>query len=121
MDLKVIMVPFGGGDGEGGALRTAFALAREHQAHVEVWHVSPSPYNMTTVFYPGQGLAPIYSEDLVAELKKTYEDSRMAALKKFSDIAKEMDVERIGEAEEMPAHASASFHHETGDADDIIA
>src|ERR1035437_9227282 len=114
MDLKVIMVPFSGGDGEGGALRTAFALAKAHQAHVEVWHVSPSPYNMTTVFYPGQGLAPIYSEDLLSELKKNYEDSKMAALKIFSDIAQEMDVERIDEAEEMPGPAPASFHPQTG-------
>ncbi len=120
MDIKVIMVPFGGDDGEAGALRTALGLAKDHNAHVEAWHVTPSPYNMSTVFYPGQGLAPIYSEDLLAELKKSYEDSRYGALKKFSEITADMGVEQVDEGI-MPDHASASFHHATGNADEIIS
>jgi nucleotide-binding universal stress UspA family protein len=120
MDLKVIMVPFGGGDRETGALRAALELARMHEAHVEAWHVTPSPYNSTTVFYPGQGLAPVYSESIMSELKQTYEDNRYDALKKFSEVTAKMGVEHTDE-KAMPDRASASFRHATGSADEIIS
>ena len=37
MDIKVIMVPFGGDDSKIGAIRTSFALAKVHSAHVTVF------------------------------------------------------------------------------------
>jgi nucleotide-binding universal stress UspA family protein len=120
MDLKVIMVPFGGDNSEVGALRTALELAKTHNAHVEAWHITPSPYSASTVFYPGQGLAPIYSEELLQELKRTYEVSRLDALKKFSEIVMEMGVEHIDD-DALPNKASASFQHATGDAREIIS
>ena len=119
MDLKVIMVPFGGDDSEIGAMRTAFALAKAHSAHVEVWHITPNPYNMSTLFYPGQGLEPIYSEDILLNLKNAYEESTNIALNKFSRVALEMGVEL--EDGIIPDYASASFHHMTGSADEIIS
>jgi len=120
MDLKSIMVPFSGGDGEEGALRTAFELGKAHNAHVEAWHVTPSPYNMSTVYYPGQGLEPIYSEKILQELKRSYEESSNNALHKFSMMAEEMGIEPVHDGV-IPDHASASFHHEIGDADEIIS
>lgn len=119
MDLKVIIVPFGGDDGETGALRTALELARAHNAHVEAWHITPSPYNRSTVFYPGQGLAPIYSEELLSELKRSYETSRMEAQRKFSGIVAEMGIEDVEEA--LPNQVSASFRYATGNTAEIIS
>ena len=119
MDLKVIIVPFGGDDSEAGALRTALELARAHNAHAEAWHVTPSPYNRSTVFYPGQGRAPIYSEELLSELKRSYEASRMEALRKFSEIVEEMGVEQVDKA--LLNQASASFQYATGNAVEIIS
>jgi nucleotide-binding universal stress UspA family protein len=120
MDLKSIMVPFGGDDDEDGALRTAFELAKVHNAHVEVWHVTPSPYNMSAISYPGPGVALMYSEELLQDLKNSYEESCANALNKFSRIAQEMDIEFIDDGV-IPDHASASFHHVTGNADEIIS
>lgn len=120
MDLKVIMVPFGGDDREAGALRTAFSLARMHNAHVEVWHVTPSPHNMLTVYYPGQGMEPIYSEEMLLQLKNSYEESSNNALYKFSRIANEMGIETVNDGAILH-QPSASFHHMTGNADEIIS
>lgn len=120
MDLKIIMVPFGGDDSETGALKTALDLAHTHLAHVEVWYISPNPYEMVTVFYPGYGIAPMYSEETVSELKTTYERARDAARQKFLTLIEEAGVGYVGASVDAPGRASASFHFATGSAHEIF-
>ena len=43
MDLKVNYSPLGGDDSETGALGDRAELATAHNAHVEAWHITPSP------------------------------------------------------------------------------
>jgi nucleotide-binding universal stress UspA family protein len=120
MDLKVIMVPFGGNEWETGALRTALELAKAHNAHVECWHVAPSPYDITTAFYSGQGLVPAYPEDIIFEVEKFGNITRDKALNEFSSIAAEMGVEPL-DTKAPRNRPSASFHYETGDVGEILA
>lgn len=121
MSIKTIIVPFQGREEELGAVMTAFSIAKNFKAHVEVWHVSPDPYDIMTPFMT-YALMPVYPASTIDEMKKANEKRREWVNRLYSDC-----VEKAGIASpannniDHHVNASASLHHINGRIEDIIA
>lgn len=120
MSIKTIIVPFQGREEELGAVLTAFRIAQNFKAHVEVWHVSPDPYDIVTSFMV-YALVPVYSASTIDEMKKVNEKRQEWVSRLYREC-----VERAGIASpasnnvDHQASASASLHHINGRIENII-
>jgi len=119
MELKNILVPFGGRDDELNALKAAFGLAKIFISQVRVLHVSPDPKMIYASYYASDGMA-LPPASLEGDMKRHNIASQKAARKKYDAIVRACAIEHNGEII-SPDRAFASFHTVTGDAEDIIA
>ena len=121
MELKRILVPFGGRSNDVKALRVALALAKTQRAHVEVWHVSPDPVEVVTrniCFTPFVDRA--VCDTTVKLLKQTDFERTEKARKLLGRAADFMGVSQVPPGD-YPDGASASFHTAVGNPERIIS
>ena len=119
MEIKQIMIPFSGREGELAALRTAFHLAEAHRAHVEVLHISPDPYQVVFSYAPGYFFPLDYPpHEIISNLAKAYAAIRAQAKSTFLRISAEMNM-RISD-DNVPGESSTSFHGISNAADRMI-
>jgi len=108
MSIKTILVPFVGYDDEIAALKQALTLAKQHNAHLEVLHVTPDlldgPLSFTTgFFFPSD-----YPERIVTDFLTEAQRKREYARSLFTKTADKMQVE-ITEPDEVLNCPSATF------------
>ncbi len=106
MSIKTIVVPFQGHDEEVGALLTALHLAKEFDAHVEVWHISP---NLSDMIAPFVDYAPFPVYPVI------YKDVKKANDKRVAEI--EVKCKKIIS---QYSRIAASFHHRMGHMAELI-
>lgn len=117
MTIKKILVPFNDPQVGAGALTVAFALARDHGAHVEVLHVKPDP-RMAAVAYMGEPVSASMVEKMMRDVEKRSASDTAKVRKIFDDLCaktKTPVTTRPGGGK-----ASASFRTETGVEDESI-
>ncbi|PZO84011.1 MAG: hypothetical protein DI626_08655 [Micavibrio aeruginosavorus] len=118
MSIKSIMVAYSGYEEEICALDVAFQLAKRFHAHIDVWHISEHPVDIITK-YSGSGyVGPFYDEMVIDALEKPVEQAKIAAEKKFKELALNHEIE-IGSSR-IQGKASASFLTASGDASIIL-
>lgn len=85
MSIKTILALFSGEANEMGALHTAFAVAREHEAAVRILHVAAAPIFYETITNFGE--TPPNGAEKIDVLEKVARDLATAAQAYVADIA----------------------------------
>ncbi len=117
MSIRSILVPVRG-DGKGeNVLDAALAMAKDHNAHVDVFHARMRPQDMTTF---GAAMSGFMRGEIakVAEQHAAEEESRVKTL--FEDYCATHDVPIIDKASANPEGVSASWHEEQGRQADMV-
>ena len=83
MSIKTILVPVDGTEAARPALETAFAVAKEFSAHVDVLHVSADPKDAVPLL--GEGMSGAMIEEMIEYAEKESGERAASARRMFDD------------------------------------
>lgn len=118
MTMRTILVPIDGSADSAALARTAFAIAREHNAHVDALHVRADPRDAVPLL--GEGLSGDMIENMITAADTEASVRADAARLAFEEIAKAEGVSFVvGPGSE--SGLSTTWHDVSGREDEIIA
>lgn len=118
MTIKTILVPLDGSDVSRDALKTAIAMARDCEAHLNVVHVRANPKDAVPLL--GEGMSGAVIEDIIAAAEKEAVERARRAREIFDEVCSSQGIAWV-DGPPAAGGPTATWIEETGREDEVVA